>query len=155
MKSRVIALFAAGVLISPGLAIADHNSAESLAKRIGAVGSLKIMTEEEAAAARAEAAAAAAATATTEVAAAGPVNGESVYNTACFACHNTGVAGSPTIGDIPTWEPRIAQGLEVLLDHAINGFQGATGVMPARGGYASLTDEQVSAAVEYMIQASQ
>ena len=142
MKSRVIALFAASVLISPGLAIADHNSAESLAKRIGAVGSLKIMSEEEAAAARAEAAATAA-TATTEVAAAGPVNGESVYNTACFA------------GDIPTWEPRIAQGLEVLLDHAINGFQGATGVMPARGGYASLTDEQVSAAVEYMIQASQ
>ncbi len=154
MKSRVIALFAASTLISPGLAISDHNSAESLAKRVGAVGSLKIMTEDEAAAARAEAAATAA-TATTEVAAAGPVNGESVYNTACFACHNTGVAGSPTIGDIPTWEPRIAQGLEVLLDHAINGFQGATGVMPARGGYASLTDEQVSAAVEYMIQASQ
>ena len=152
MKYRVIALFAAGVLISAGPAMADHNSAESLAKRVGAVGSLKIMSEEEAAAARAEAAAAGAAT--TEVAAAGPVNGESVYNAACFACHNTGVAGSPIIGDIPTWEPRIAQGLEVLLDHAINGFQGATGVMPARGGNAALTDAQVSAAVEYMIQAS-
>ena len=153
MKSRAIALIAASTLVFAGHAIADHNSAESLAKRIGAVGSLKIMTTEEAAAARAEAAAAAASAAATEVAAM-PADGESVYKTACFACHDTGVSGSPKIGDIPAWAPRIAQGPEVLLDHAINGFQGTAGVMPAKGGVMTLTNEQVSAAVDYIIQAS-
>ncbi len=153
MKSRVPALLAAGVLIVATAATANHNSAESLAERVGAVGSLNILTAEEAEAARTEAAAMAS-SATPQMAAL-PVDGESVYNTACLACHGTGVAGSPKLGDVTAWAPRIAQGMEVLVDHAINGFQGAAGVMPARGGNMSLSDEQVSAAVEFILQASQ
>ncbi len=151
MKRRVLASLAAGTLAFVVSALADHNSTESLIQRIGAVGTLNIMTAEEAQAARA--AAAASSTAATEVAA-GPTDGESIYNSACLACHSTGVAGSPMLGDVDNWAPRIAQGMEVLLDHAINGFQGAAGVMPAKGGNASLSDEQVASAVEYMIEAS-
>jgi len=114
------------------------------------VGSLNIMTTEEAAAAAQQAAAQ-----TTEVAAAGPADGEAVYNSACAACHTTGAAGAPKLGDVDAWSARIAQGLEVLLDHAINGYQGNSGVMPAKGGNAALSDAEVTAAVESMVNASQ
>lgn len=155
MKTRVFSIAAvATALLLVSAAWADHNSAESLAKRVGAVGSLNIMTEEEAAAARAEAAAAAAEAAPSEMAA-GPVDPAGVYNTACAACHAAGVAGAPKLGDAGAWAARAEQGLEVLIDHAINGFQGEAGVMPARGGNASLSDEQVAAAVEYMLEQSQ
>ena len=53
-------------------------------------------------------------------------------------------------GDIANWAPRIAQGVEVMAAHAINGYQGKSGYMPARGGFNSLTDEEVIAAVTYM-----
>ena len=81
------------------------------------------------------------------------VNGEEVYNTACAACHATGVAGAPTFGDAAAWKDRIAQGAEMLNDHAINGYQGKAGYMPPKGGNPALTDEQVSAAVEHMTDA--
>ncbi len=88
----------------------------------------------------------------TEVAAV-EVNGEEVYNTACAACHATGVAGAPTFGDAAAWTDRIAQGVEMLNEHAINGFQGEAGYMPPKGGNPALTDEQVSAAVTHMTDA--
>ena len=155
MKSRAIVIaLVATILPVSATTRADHNSAESLAQRVGAIGSLNIMTAEEASAAQAEAAAAMASAATTEVAA-GPVDGQGVYDTACMACHASGVAGAPKTGDIAGWADRIAQGMEVLYDHAINGFQGSAGVMPARGGNVSLSDEQVQAAVDHMVQASQ
>jgi len=83
------------------------------------------------------------------------VNGEDVYNTACAACHATGVAGAPAFGDAAAWKDRLAQGAEVLNEHAINGYQGEAGYMPPKGGNPALTDEQVSAAVEHMTKASQ
>ena len=85
----------------------------------------------------------------TEVAAVSeaPVSGESVYQTSCVACHAAGVAGAPKLGDAAEWEPRLAQGLEVLYDHAINGFN----TMPAKGGNVSLSDDAVKAAVDYML----
>ena len=85
----------------------------------------------------------------TEVAAIpeGPVSGESVYQTNCVACHAAGVAGAPKLGDTTAWEPRIAQGIEVLYEHAINGFN----TMPAKGGNTSLSDDAVKAAVDYML----
>lgn len=78
------------------------------------------------------------------------VDGKGTYTTACFACHGTGAAGAPKYGDKGAWSKRIAQGMDTLVDHAINGFKG----MPAKGGNASLSDEAVKAAVEYMVKGS-
>lgn len=75
------------------------------------------------------------------------VSGDSVYQSACAACHATGIANAPKYGDAAAWEPRIAQGVEVLYEHAINGFN----TMPAKGGNISLSDDAVKAAVDYMI----
>lgn len=78
-------------------------------------------------------------------------DGAQVYNSACFACHKTGVANAPKVGDAAAWAPRIEQGNDTLYKHAIEGFQGAKGVMPPKGGYAHLSDEDVKAAVDYMV----
>ena len=75
------------------------------------------------------------------------VSGEQVYQSACVACHGAGVAGAPKLGDAAAWEPRMAQGKEVLYEHALNGFN----TMPAKGGNASLGDDVVKSAVDYMI----
>ncbi|MBH9578427.1 c-type cytochrome [Inhella proteolytica] len=80
--------------------------------------------------------------------------GKSVFNKTCALCHSAGVAGAPKPGDKSDWGPRIAQGNDTLYKHAIEGFNGAKGAMPARGGGASLTDEQVKAAVDYMVNQS-
>jgi len=78
------------------------------------------------------------------------VDGKATYQSACFACHGTGAAGAPKLGDKAAWKNRIAQGDATLFDHAINGFKG----MPAKGGNASLSDAAVKAAVEYMVKGS-
>ena len=78
------------------------------------------------------------------------VDGKGTYTAACFACHGTGAAGAPKLGDKGAWKNRIAQGSGVLNDHAINGFKN----MPAKGGNASLSDAAVKAAVEYMVKGS-
>jgi cytochrome c5 len=79
-----------------------------------------------------------------------PTDGKSVFESACVACHGTGIAGAPRIGDKAAWAPRIAQGAAMLEKHAIEGFQGSTGIMPAKGGRTDLSDEAVRAAVEYL-----
>ena len=83
------------------------------------------------------------------------MSGPQVYNSACLACHGAGIGGAPIPGDADAWTPRIAQGLEVLTDHAINGFQGSAGYMPAKGGRVDLSDDEVASAVEYMVSESQ
>ncbi|NNG13833.1 MAG: c-type cytochrome, partial [Gammaproteobacteria bacterium] len=70
--------------------------------------------------------------------------GKKTYDTACFACHSTGAAGAPKVADKAAWKDRIAQGDKVLNDHAIKGFQGKKGFMPAKGGRADLTDQAVA-----------
>ncbi len=75
-------------------------------------------------------------------------NGEAVYNQACMACHMTGAAGAPIRGNEEAWTPRMEQGVETLYDHALNGFN----AMPARGGNPGLSDEEVKAAVDYLIE---
>lgn len=77
--------------------------------------------------------------------------GKAIYNKTCALCHAAGVAGAPKPGDKADWAPRIAQGNDTLYKHAIEGFTGSKGAMPARGGGASLSDEQVKAAVDHMV----
>ena len=76
--------------------------------------------------------------------------GKSTFNKVCSICHAAGVAGAPKPGDKADWGPRIAQGKDVLYKHALEGFTGAKGQMPARGASTTLKDEEVKAAVDYM-----
>lgn len=87
------------------------------------------------------------AAAPTQTASAGPRSGEEVFNAVCTACHSTGAAGAPMVGDTAAWAPRIDKGMETLISHAINGFN----AMPAKGGCASCPDEEIKAGVEYMV----
>lgn len=80
--------------------------------------------------------------------------GQSVYEAACVACHATGLAGAPKVGDYQAWAPRIEKGMGVLIQHAIEGFAGKHGVMPAKGGRMDLSDQQVSRAVAFMTEKS-
>ena len=81
--------------------------------------------------------------------------GKEVYDSACFICHATGVAGAPKIGDTANWAPRINQGTELMYSRAIKGYMGETGLMPPKGGRMDFSDEDVSAAVDYMVTESQ
>jgi cytochrome c5 len=78
-------------------------------------------------------------------------SGQKVFASACVACHGAGVAGAPKLGDKADWGPRIAQGNDTLYQHAIQGYQGRKGVMPAKGGQMQLPDPDVKAAVDYMV----
>ncbi len=78
-------------------------------------------------------------------------DGKSTYDSACAACHAAGVAGAPKLGDKAAWKDRVAQGNAKLYEHAIKGFQGKKGFMPAKGGNASLADAAVKAAVDFMV----
>jgi len=82
-------------------------------------------------------------------------NGEKVYKSVCFMCHQTGAAGAPILGDKGDWAPRIAAGKPTLYRHALEGFAGNNGAMPARGGNPSLKDADVEAAVDFMIAKAQ
>lgn len=81
-------------------------------------------------------------------------DGKATYDSACAACHATGVAGAPKLGDKAAWKDRIAQGNATLYEHALKGFQGKKGFMPAKGGNASLPDAAVKAAVDFMVSKS-
>ena len=84
----------------------------------------------------------------------GAVLGKGVYDKGCQACHNPGIEGAPKVGDQAAWIGRIDQGMDTLNDHAINGYQGADGVMPAKGGNMSLSDDDVKNAVAFMVESS-
>ena len=81
--------------------------------------------------------------------------GKKVYGSVCALCHAANVAGAPKPGDKADWGPRIAQGKELLYKHALEGFTGVKGMMPAKGGSTTLTDDEVKAAVDHMVSLSQ
>jgi cytochrome c5 len=85
--------------------------------------------------------------------AAAPVNtvGEGVYKKTCVMCHGSGVGGAPKVGDAADWGARAAKGVDQLHAHAIAGFTGEKGMMPPKGGNAALTDDEVKAAVDFMV----
>lgn len=74
-------------------------------------------------------------------------DGAATYKQACAACHATGAAGAPKLGDKAAWGPRIGQGKEVMYTSVIKG----KGAMPPKGGQTALSDDAVKAAVDYMI----
>ncbi len=78
------------------------------------------------------------------------MSGPQVYNAACLACHGAGIGGAPILGDAAVWAPRIAQGINVLNEHAVNGYTGSAGYMPPKGGRIDLSDQEIRDAVEYM-----
>ena len=78
-------------------------------------------------------------------------DGKATYSQTCSVCHGTGIAGAPKFGDKAAWAPRIAQGGAILHDHAIKGYQGKVGMMPAKGGNTALGDADVKAAADYMV----
>jgi len=78
------------------------------------------------------------------------ISGDMIVKANCAMCHSTGLMNSPKIGDKAQWEPRIAQGKDLLVSNAINGIR----TMPAKGGNASLTDSEMEAAVIFMVNSS-
>lgn len=79
-----------------------------------------------------------------------PIDGGHLYNTYCAICHKAGLNAAPKYGNKALWAKRIAQGRDTVYAHAINGLRGMT----PRGGIAGLTDAEVKAAVDYMVNAS-
>lgn len=78
----------------------------------------------------------------------GAMSGEEVYDQFCGTCHEAGVAGAPVAGDDEAWEPRIAKGMDTLWDHTLNGFNG----MPPKGTCSACSDDELRAAMDYMVE---
>ena len=76
---------------------------------------------------------------------------EEIYNTSCMACHTTGAAGAPKLGDAAAWEERMSKGIEEVYANAINGING----MPPKGTCMSCSDEEIEATVDYILENSQ
>ena len=128
----------AAILVSFGLAAGAVMASveDQIRARIAPVGEVCLQGEDCGTAAPASASASA-----------GPRSGSEIYAASCQACHALGVAGAPILGDAASWGERPAQGMDILIEHAINGL----GAMPPRGTCVSCSDEEIEAAVEYMM----
>lgn len=73
--------------------------------------------------------------------------GSDIYGTNCMACHTSGVAGAPMLGDAAAWTDRLTKGIETVYTNAINGING----MPARGTCMDCSDDEVIAAIDYIL----
>lgn len=85
------------------------------------------------------------------VTAAVPKNGMELFQQVCTACHGAGLVGAPKAGDREAWASAIAEGKPTLYMHALNGFTGKTGTMPAKGGRTDLPDALIKQGVDYML----
>ena len=141
--ARAISIDTQGTYIA-----ADPTVQAAIDERIKPVGTVLLLGDEELAAA-----AAAAVTVPTPVATV--LSGPQVYNAACIVCHQPpGVGGAPPTGDVAAWAPRIAQGMDTLHQHALQGFTGTKGFMPPKGGRVDLSDAEIMSAVDYLIEQS-
>ena len=84
-----------------------------------------------------------------------PKDGKALFESVCSVCHGTGLAGAPKAGDKAAWGPRIAEGKATLYQHALNGYNGKTGAMPAKGGRTDLPDDLIKQGVDYMVSLAQ
>ncbi|MEJ7746638.1 MAG: c-type cytochrome [Luteimonas sp.] len=126
----------------------DPRAAKRLEARIAPIGA--VYAGATGAASQAAAVAAAAAKAASQVAYGGTLDGAVIYNNLCTGCHTSGVGGAPKL-DAAGMGARMGKGADLLHKHAIEGFTGSAGVMPAKGGNPALTDEQVIATVDWML----
>lgn len=125
-------------------------SEEEIAKRLKPVGEVAVDPNQPApvAAAPVTIVAAPAASAAAPAASGGDSGkGKSIFDTTCMACHATGAAGAPKIGDKAAWGPRLKEGMPVVYGIAMKG----KGAMPPKGGNAALSEADVKAAVDYMV----
>ncbi len=121
----VLALFCSALAAQ---ASTDNTAEDALKQRIAPVGKVYLAGAEP-----------------VVVKATGPRTGEQVYQGACFACHGTGALDAPKKGDA-AWKPRLAQGIDVLKKHAIEGIRS----MPPRGTCADCTDDEIENAIHFM-----
>jgi len=84
-----------------------------------------------------------------------PKDGPALFEAVCKTCHLPGLVGAPKVGDRANWAPRIAQGKAALYLHAIAGYTGRAGVMPAKGGRTDLDDKLIEAGVDYLVSQAQ
>ncbi|HEV7714267.1 MAG TPA: c-type cytochrome [Steroidobacteraceae bacterium] len=80
-----------------------------------------------------------------------PKDGTELFEQACKACHGPGIGGAPKAGDHAAWAARIAEGKPTLYEHALKGFTGKSGMMPAKGGRVDVPDAIVEQAVDHMV----
>jgi len=126
----------------------SQGALRQLKSRIAPVGAVYAGTTGAAAQAAAQAAATAAAA--SQVAYGGTLDGGTIYQNLCAGCHGSGAGGAPTL-EHAHWDARIAQGVDTLYQHSLEGYTGSSGMMPAKGGNPALSEEQVHAAVDWMI----
>lgn len=143
----------AGVAALMALGSAYAESRTDVLERIRPVGTVNVAGEAKPAAAEAAAPAAQPAAEPAAAPASAAGGGEAVFNRACMACHTTGAANAPKVGDNEAWAPRIEKGMDALMQSALNGIAGTA--MAPRGGCADCSDDDLKAAIEYMISKSQ
>ncbi|WP_299234017.1 c-type cytochrome [uncultured Halomonas sp.] len=132
-----------GLTASAGTALAqDDAEREAIAERLKPVGELCVEGED------CGTASASAGGASSSASSGGDIDGASIYNNVCMACHETGAAGAPIRGDEAAWADRVEKGFATLLDHSMNGFN----AMPARGGNPNLSDAEMEAVTAYMVE---
>ncbi|HLX24949.1 MAG TPA: c-type cytochrome [Usitatibacter sp.] len=150
----MLAAFAVGSYGQRSMADEPAMSKEAVAKRLAPVAKFELDPNAPPASAPPAAPAgtvvAATAAAMPAPAKGGAADGKKTYETVCFACHGAGVAGAPKFGDKAAWAPRVAQGKDTLHASALKG----KGAMPAKGGNTTLSDADVTAAVDYMVAAA-
>jgi cytochrome c5 len=132
------------LLLGASQVSANHKSDESITARIAPVGHVCIQGQKCKAVA---AEVASEPTLATAPVTAPPRSGDDVYNTACAACHTTGAAGAPKLGDSAAWDVRAAKGLDGLLATAISGIN----AMPPRGLCMDCSDAELSTAIQYIL----
>ncbi|MFJ5538888.1 c-type cytochrome [Vreelandella titanicae] len=141
MKAKLImsGLAALGFMSGTSSVYAQDDAArDAIAERLAPVGQLCLQGQD----------CGTAAAPSSDSSSGGDIDGEGIYGNVCSACHESGAAGAPIRGDEEAWAERAEQGFATLLDHAINGI----GAMPAKGGNPNLSDEEVEAAVAYMVE---
>lgn len=130
LRQLIVATVAA--LTFAGSVAAADMSDDAIAERIKPVGSVYLEGD----------------TPTDTAAVSGPRSGDAVYGTFCIACHGSGVLSAPKPGNAGDWSPRLAKGMDVLTDHALNGFN----AMPAKGSCMDCSDDEIVAAINHMIE---
>lgn len=132
IKKAMLALATTSALFIATTIAQEDNS--ELIERIKPVGKVKV---------------AGAAPVTADAGASGPRTGKQIYDTACFACHAAGVLGAPKNQVAAEWQPRLDEkGFDQVWQNAINGIN----AMPAMGTCADCSNDDIKAAIEYMIE---